>query len=112
MTQAITVDLPVCVPIIETIDFFLSFLNGTPKKKKKRHTIDFLAAYINAIWFNSQQPWEETQESDKLEKEKCYGLDCVPLQLKCWSLDSPISSECGLSGNPAFKEVIHLKWDH
>ena len=48
MTQAITVDLPVCVSIIETIDFFLSFLNGTPKKKK-RHTIDFLAAYINAI---------------------------------------------------------------
>ena len=63
------------------------------------------------MWFNSQQPWKETQESDKLEKEKCYGLDCVPLQLKRWSLDSPITSKCGLSGNRAFKEVIHLKWE-
>ena len=61
----------------------------------KRDTIDFLAAYTNVIWFNSQQPWEETQESDKLEKEKCYGLDCVPLELKCWCLDSSITSECG-----------------
>ena len=61
----------------------------------KRDTVDFLAAYTNVIWFNSQQPWEETQESDKLEKEKCYGLDCVPLELKCWSLDSSITSECG-----------------
>ena len=30
MARAISVDLPACVSIIETADFFLSFLKGTP----------------------------------------------------------------------------------